>query len=135
MANQLRFDWDASEPLKGGELITQSRTSRIIPIQKITLRDKVKTYLSESQITYVDVNQAKRQLFASTKLGTFHFVAYDRFGKNWLIWAAQVRKGVRKDMVEWEKVFGAGFVAVIAKSKFTGEVVFRKLNGEIVEIT
>ena len=99
------------------------------------LRDTVEQYLTDRKIPYVDVNEAKRALFASAKLGAFHFVAYNKnSGPNWLIWAAHLRRQAREDMVAWEKVFGEGFVAVVAKEKLTGELTFKTLAGEPVEI-
>ena len=100
------------------------------------LRDTVEQYLTERKIPYVDVNEAKRALFASAKLGSFHFVAYNKNpGPNWLIWAAHLRRQSRLDMAEWEKVFGEGFVAVVAKEKPGGELAFKTLAGDSVDIT
>jgi hypothetical protein len=104
------------------------------PRAKRTLRDVVEQYLQDRKIPYVDVNEAKRALFASAKLGSFHFVAYSKTGPNWLIWAAHLRRQARLDLAEWEKVFGEGFVALIAKEKRSGELTFKRLAGEPVEI-
>ena len=100
-----------------------------------SLRMIVERFLRERNIPYVNVDDAKRALFASAKLGSFHFVSYNKTGANWLIWAAQMRKQAKADMQEWEKVFGDGFIAVVAKESTSGELTFKKLNGEKVEIT
>ena len=94
----------------------------------------VEQYLQDRKIPYVDVNEAKRALFASAKLGSFHFVAYSKTGPNLLIWAARLRRQARLDMAEWEKVFGEGFVAVVAKERAGGELRFKTLAGEPVEV-
>lgn len=90
--------------------------------------------MRERKIPYVSVDEAKKALFANAKLGAFHFVAYHKTGPNWLLWAAQVRKGVRTDMAEWEKVFGDGFVAVIARKRKDGQLAFKTFKGDAVEI-
>ena len=98
------------------------------------LRENVERYLRERKIPYVNVDEAKKALFASSRLGSFHFVAYAKNGPNWLLWAAHVRARVRKDMAEWEKVFGEGFLAVIAMEKIDGQLTFRTLKGDAIEI-
>lgn len=81
---------------------------------KPRLRDRVRTLLTERLIPFVDVDEAKRVLFQSAKLRSFHIVAYSKAGPNWLIFTATVTAQSRQDMAEWEKVFGEGFVAVLA---------------------
>jgi hypothetical protein len=78
------------------------------------LRDQVRALLTERLIPFVDVDEAKRALFQSAKLRSFHIVAYSKEGPNWLIFAASVTAQSRRDMTEWEKVFGEGFMAVLA---------------------
>jgi hypothetical protein len=90
--------------------------------------------LRERQIPYVDVNEAKKSLFAGSKLGSFHFVAYQKQGLNWLIWAAAVRRGVREDMKSWEQVFGDGFIAVLARRKADQSIEFKTLDGKAIEL-
>jgi hypothetical protein len=67
------------------------------------------------------VDEAKRALFASAKLRSFHFVAYSRTGPNWLIFAAAANRRAREDMAEWERVFGGGFIAVFASPSRSDE--------------
>jgi hypothetical protein len=98
------------------------------------LRDVVERYFRERGIPFVCVDEAKKALFASAKLSAFHFVSYNKTGPNWLIWAAQMRSGVREDMMEWAKVFGEGFLAVVAKESSSGELSFATLNSDKVEI-
>ena len=98
------------------------------------LRENVERYLRERKIPYVNVDEGKRALFASSKLGSFHFLAYAKNGPNWLVWAAHVRAKAREDMEQWEKVFGEGFLAVVAKEKADGSLKFETLAGEKVEI-
>jgi hypothetical protein len=59
---------------------------------------------------------------------------YASDGPNWLVWAARLSDKSRQDMAEWEKVFGPGFVAVVAKEKADGSLKFETLAGEKVEI-
>ena len=90
--------------------------------------------MRERKIPYVNVDDAKKALFASSRLGSFHFLAYAKNGPNWLIWAAHVRSKVREDMAQWEKVFGEGFLAVVAKENADRSLKFETLAGENVEI-
>ena len=101
---------------------------------KTRLRDHVRALLTERFIPFVDVDEAKRALFQSAKLRSFHIVAYSKEGPNWLIFAATVTAQSRRDMTEWEKVFGEGFVAVLATSSDRDAVGirFRALSGEAV---
>lgn len=97
---------------------------------KLRLRDRVERLLRAHNIPYVNVDEAKRALFASAKLRSFHFVAYMQTGTNWLIFAAAINRQAREDMAEWERVFGEGFIAVLA-SPSTGhdtQVRFRTLD-------
>ena len=59
---------------------------------KLRLRDRVERLLCAHNIPYVNVDEAKRALFASAKLRSFHFVAYMRTGANWLIFAAAANR-------------------------------------------
>ena len=98
---------------------------------KLRLRDRVERLLRARNIPYVNVDEAKRALFASAQLRSFHFVAYMRAGANWLIFAATVNRQARECMAEWERVFGQGFIAVLASPSngdYT-EVRFRALDG------
>lgn len=99
------------------------------------LRDVVEKFFRDRQIPYVSVDEAKKALFSGAKLGTFHFVSYNKTGPNWLVWAEAMRKGVREDMENWEDVFGEGFMAVIAKEQPIGELTFTKLSGEETSVS
>ena len=97
---------------------------------KLRLRDRVERLLRAHNIPYVNVDEARRALFASAKLRSFHFVAYMQPGANWLIFAAAANRQVREGMAEWERVFGEGFIAVLA-SAYNGsdaEVRFHTLD-------
>jgi hypothetical protein len=146
---QLTFDWPSAPKIPGctPSPLESARASTFLPgvegpvirppasrIFRRSLRENVERYLRERKIPYVDVNEAKRELFAASRLGAFHFVAYNTNGPNWLVWAAHVRRKVREDMAEWEKVFGEGFLSIIAKKKTGGELIFRTLKGDAVEV-
>lgn len=97
----------------------------------LRLRIRVERLLRDRGIPYVNVDEAKRALFASAKLRAFHFVAYRKDGPNWLIFAAKADRQARDDMAEWERVFGEGFTAVLAseaEAEPTG-IRFRSLDG------
>ena len=102
---------------------------------KPRLRDRVRALLTERFIPFVDVDEAKRALFQSAKLRSFHIVAYSKEGPNWLIFAATVTAQSRHDMAEWERrSLATGFVAVLA-TRSDREAVgirFRTLAGEAV---
>jgi hypothetical protein len=108
--------------------------SPTLPAQKHFLRDSVERYLNERKIAYVNVDEAKKALFSGGRLSSFHFCVYASDGPNWLVWAARLSDKSRQDMAEWEKVFGPGFVAVVAKEKADGSLKFETLAGEKVEI-
>jgi hypothetical protein len=101
---------------------------------KTRLRDRVRALLTERFIPFVDVDEAKRALFQSAKLRSFHIVAYSKEGPNWLIFAASVTAQARRDMAEWEKVFGEGFMAVLAtwSDREAVGIRFRTLAGAVV---
>ena len=103
-------------------------------VRSLSLRAHVERLLKDRGIPYVNVDEAKRALFASAKLRAFHFVAYRKDGPNWLIFAAKVDRQARENMGEWERVFGAGFIAVLA-SLGRGEpagILFRSLDGQLL---
>lgn len=101
---------------------------------KSTLRETVRRLLRERQIPYVDVDEAKRAVMLQVKLGSFHFVVYGKNSPNWLLYAAQLRRQMREDLRQWEKVFGEGFIAVVAREKPDQVVEFRTLAGEPVDL-
>ena len=97
----------------------------------LSLRARVERLLRDRAVPYVNVDDAKRALFSSATLRAFHFVAYRAEGPNWLIFAAKADRQARETMAEWERVFGEGFVAVLAlpaKGEPTG-IRFRALDG------
>ena len=96
----------------------------------------VERILLERKIPYVSVEDARRALKNSTtsSLGGFHFVVYRVDGPNWLVFAAKVRKQTRADMQQWEKIFGTGFVAVVARQMKDATLRFRTLAGEVLEL-
>ena len=99
------------------------------------LRDAVEQYLTDRKIPYVDVNEAKRALFASTSSAAFISWPTTRTPAPIGSSGRPIFAGsTRLDMAEWEKVFGEGFVAVVAKEKPSGELTFMTLASEPVEI-
>ena len=91
-------------------------------------------YLRDKNAPYINVDEAKRALFAGAKLRSFHFVVYQKEIPNWLLWAAQLRKESRQDLVEWQKIFGDGFIGVVAKQAKDGALKFQTLAGDAVEL-
>ncbi len=86
-------------------------------------------YLREKKIPYVAVDEAKKALFANTKLKSFDFVVYSQNGPNLLVdvkgrqaKASSTRRGYEtwaterdiEDLIQWQGVFGEGFKAVLA---------------------
>ena len=147
MTQQLTFEWQAAPKIRQESPKTGGIPDTFLPgvdgpiirpagsaAPRRSLRDAVERYFVERKIAYVDVDEAKRALFASSKLGAFHFVAHNRNGPNWLVWAAHVRKESREDMRQWEEIFGTGFVAVFAKQSADGQFKFRTLAGEAVNL-
>ena len=45
-----------------------------------------------------------------------------------------MRKQARADMHQWEKIFGAGFVAVVARQMKDGTLRFRTLGDDRMEL-
>ena len=85
-------------------------------------------FLRDKGIPCVAVDEAKRALFANTKLKSFDFVVYSKNGPNLLVdvKGRQVRnRSARKgfetwateqdvvDLMQWEQVFGEGYKAVL----------------------
>jgi hypothetical protein len=85
-------------------------------------------YLRHRGIPYVAVDEAKKALFADAKLKSFDFVVYSQPGPNLLVdvKGRSSRSGVSRrsfetwttqrdieDLMQWEKVFGEGFKALI----------------------
>lgn len=85
-------------------------------------------WLRDRAIPYVAVDEAKKALFASSALKSFDFVVYSKAGPNLLVdvkgrshradagqslqnWVTQTDVD---DLVEWQRVFGEGFVGVFA---------------------
>jgi hypothetical protein len=102
--------------------------------RRLPLRERVQQLLKERKIPFVNVDEAKKALFASARLGAFHFVAYQKAGPNWLIWAAHLTRQSRMDLMEWEKIFGDGFVGVVARENAARQIAFKTLAGEVVEL-
>jgi hypothetical protein len=98
------------------------------------LCDLVERLLRERNLPYVRVDEAKKALFSTAKLSAFHLVVYQKQSPNWLVWAAKMHPGVKKDMDDWEKVFGEGFKAVLAKKRANGSIAFSSLDGKEVEL-
>src|SRR5271170_6309507 len=86
-------------------------------------------FLRDRKIPYVAVDEAKKALFANSRLKSFDFVVYSKKGPNLLI---DVKGRSRRnrtgrsgfeswttehdvsDLMEWELVFGDGFKAVFS---------------------
>lgn len=136
--NQLLLEWSvapvAEVPLPKPDA-PQARTVTQPPAPpKRPLRESLERFLRERGVPYINVDEAKRALFSGAKLRSFHFVVYRTNGKNWLVFAAQLRKESRQDLHQWEGIFGDGFVAVVARQWPDGQFRFRTLAGETVAI-
>jgi len=94
------------------------------PAPHLPLRQLVELWLRHDGIPYVNVDDAKKALFAGAKLRSFHFVAYRPQGPHWLIWAATITPETRADMIQWEQIFGDGFKAVLARRSQTNPLGF-----------
>jgi hypothetical protein len=90
-------------------------------------------FLRSRSIPYVNVDQAKKALFADAKLKSFDFVVYSKKGPNLLVdlngrscrvsksATAKGRAGFESwtnehdvaDLAQWEQVFGEGFKGVV----------------------
>lgn len=106
-------------------------------LRRSRLRDRVRALLTKRKVPFVDVAEARRALFCAAKLRPFHFVAYQQDGPNWLICAGTLTAEVRRDMAEWEKVFGDGFMAALAsiqRAESMG-IRFQTLNRKPVYLT
>ena len=99
-----------------------------------SLRETVERYLREKHIPYINVDEAKKALFAGARLRSFHFVVYFSDRRNWLLYTSQLRQESRDDLKQWEAIFGDGFVAVVGKQNAKGELMFKTLAGEALEL-
>ena len=97
------------------------------------LAPAVEHLLIERIVPYVSIHEAQPKLSNPKLVGfrNFHFVAYDHVESrpNWLLFAAHLDKEARDHMRQWEKIFGTGFVAVVAKRNRQGALIFHDLNG------
>jgi len=124
---QLPLDWTAA----GSQTLPPSGvlpTQPVIP--KRSLRETVERFLRDNGVPYISVDEAKKVLFSGGRLRSFHFVVYRNSGQNWLLYAAGLRRESREDLVQWESVFGPGFVAIVASQDKDGTLRFRRLTGE-----
>ena len=94
------------------------------PASNLPLRQRVELWLKREGIPYVNVDDAKKALFAGATLRSFHFVAYRPQGPHWLIWAGTITPETRADMRQWEQIFGEGFKAVMARCSRTNPLGF-----------
>jgi hypothetical protein len=86
-------------------------------VTRIPFRQQVEGWFKQEQLPYIRVDEAKRALFAGARLRSFHFVVYmGNTGPHWLLWAGPLNRECRKDMQQWESIFGDGFMAVIART-------------------
>jgi hypothetical protein len=89
--------------------------------------------LRRRNIPYVSVDEAKKALFASSRLKTFHFCVYAPEGSNWLLLCDEAGEANRADMAEWQNIFGDGFKSVFAVERKAG-IVFKTLSDERVTL-
>ncbi|WP_428938512.1 HYExAFE family protein [Fontivita pretiosa] len=106
------------------------RTGAVMADRNVHYEAAFEAFLRHRGIPYVAVDEAKKALFANSKLKSFDFVVYSRNGPNLLIdvkgrqrrdgtgsrrsyesWATQ--RDV-EDLLQWEQVFGEGFRAILA---------------------
>jgi hypothetical protein len=100
----------------------------------VTICQRMEETLKRHRVQYVVVDENRRKLFCSAKMGEFHFVCFQRPGPHWLIWAGAVREGAREGMAEWQQAFGEGFVAVLAHVASEESVGFHALDGRDIEL-
>jgi hypothetical protein len=84
--------------------------------------DFVEAEIKRRGLPYVNVKKAKEKMRTTSRLTAFHFVVYNQTGgPNWLVLARR-RPSLADvaDMREWEKVFGDGFMGVMAIPKPLG---------------
>jgi hypothetical protein len=98
----------------------------------MSLMHDVESWLRGSGIPYIAVDEAKKALFAGSKLRSFHFVAYCATGLNWLLCCGERTAENLQDMRQWRDIFGDGFKAVFAVKR-KGGMQFRDLEGEPVD--
>ena len=139
--NQLLLNWSvAATAAVESETTTGEESAPPPPIKpaflplKYSLRETVERFLRERGVPYINVDEAKRALFAGAKLRSFHFVVYRTSGQNWLVFAAALRRESREDLRQWEGIFGDGFVAVVVTRVSDRALRFRTLAGESVEL-
>lgn len=95
--------------------------------RKVHYEAAFEALLRQRGVPYVAVDEAKKALFANSKLKSFDFVVYSRSGPNLLIdikgrqlrearsvcpqtWATEQDVD---DLAEWQRVFGEGFISVL----------------------
>ena len=93
----------------------------------------VEHQIRQRGIPYVSVDEAKKALFSSNRLKTFHFCVYAPEGSNWLLLCDEAGEANRRDMEEWQQIFGDGFKAVFALERKAG-IVFKTLTHERVSL-
>jgi hypothetical protein len=98
------------------------------PRKRRSLLADVERELRVRRCPYVAVNEAKKALFAHSRLKSFHLVVYDKERENWLLWCGDPTAAVRQDMAEWAQVFGEGFQVVYAVRR-KGEIVYKTSSG------
>lgn len=101
--------------------------------RKVHYEAAFEEFLRHRRVPYVAVDEAKRALFADSKLKSFDFVVYSPSGTNLLVdvkgrslrhrgGTSTTRRGFETwatetdvhDLAQWEQVFGQGFRAVLA---------------------
>ncbi len=87
-------------------------------------------YLRSRGQPYVAVDEAKKAIFAGSRVKSFDFIVYHDAGPNWLVdvkgrkfpydtpgnrrsWENWVTQEDLRGLSEWERVFGEGFQAVL----------------------
>jgi hypothetical protein len=101
----------------------------------MTMRCTVKRlmeYLKMDGTPFVEVDEARRALFAGVRFRSFDVVAYSETGPNLLVTC----RGFGEDgghwgetMKRWQEIFGEGFVAVRAVLDKGGQVRFFDSSG------
>ena len=102
--------------------------------RKVSLRVFVEQFLRDHHLPYISVDEAKKALFSGAKLRSFHFVVYRPTGRNWLVYAAWLRRESREDLRQWEEIFGSGFIAVHVSQRPDGSLRWRALDGQEVQL-
>jgi len=105
-----------------------------LPPPEMPPREVLRQHLREQSIRFVDVETIKAGLFSRDRLQLFDCVIHG--GQvSWLVAACdgKPKDGLLTDLHEWERIFGPGFMAAVARVD-EDAITFRTIEGEKVDI-